>query len=468
MAENRSIVETANEHCDSRTPHISSSNENRQESPSSTRYTLTSISPGTAFNFGIRTAEHSRMFAGNISSTIQGIRPFIQQAAPNISLTSLLAFNGLRNQVHPVTLPSDSYVINLEEPATNSADSHDEPLRNHHHHHHHHHHHVASTMPNNLSDNTHETANEVVENHNNSASETGGGSVQLGPETRAMLKQLQQYVPFITILLAKGLYDHRTGILTFVILLFTFIHANNDIKREIAKQHNRSWPLLMLILCYISGCILFVIYTFNLYNFIPYAEPLNAEPLTIWDLLCYVIVMDFFLKLITIMCKVLLTCLPVRFLAFQNRGKYYLMVEAMSQLYRCVAPVQPWLYYLLETYQGPEKIVGIFFSIMYTMSKGNDLLSRLKLFRTAAWKLFQNVSLGVSPSKEQLIASGGICAICHEEYTTPVRLHCKHIFCEMCVSTWLDRERSCPLCRASITDDPIYRDGHTTHFIQLY
>lgn len=67
------------------------------------------------------------------------------------------------------------------------------------------------------------------------------------------------------------------------------------------------------------------------------------------------------------------------------------MVEAMSQLYRCVAPVQPWLYYLLETYQGPEKVVGIFFSIMYTMSKGSDLLSRLRLFRTAAWKLFQNV-----------------------------------------------------------------------------
>lgn len=77
-------------------------------------------------------------------------------------------------------------------------------------------------------------------------------------------------------------------------------------------------------------------------------------------------------------------------------------------------------------------------------------------------------SLGVSPSKEQLIASGGICAICHEKYSMPVRLHCKHIFCEVCVSTWLDRERSCPLCRASITDDPIYRDGHTTHFIQLY
>lgn len=67
------------------------------------------------------------------------------------------------------------------------------------------------------------------------------------------------------------------------------------------------------------------------------------------------------------------------------------MVEATSQLYRCVAPVQPWLYYLFGTYQGPEKIIGIFFSVMYSMSKGNDILLRLKLFRTAVWKLFQNV-----------------------------------------------------------------------------
>ncbi|KAG5317235.1 RNFT2 protein, partial [Pseudoatta argentina] len=460
MAENRPTEETSSGlNCDPRMPLISTSNENIQvqDSPSSTRYTLASISPETAFNFGVRTAERSRIFAGNISSTI---RPLIQ-AAPNLSLTSLLAIHGLRNQVHPAALPSDSYVINLEDPV-NDINSHDESVHNHHHHHHHHH--IASTMPNNFSNNTHETANEVVENHNNNASEnTVNGNVQIDPEVRAMLKQLQQYVPFVTILLAKGLYDHRAGIITFVVLLITFFHANNGLKREIAKQHNRSWSLLMLILCYITACIVFVVYTFNLYTLVPY-----AEPLTIWELLCYVTVMDFFLKLITIICKVLLTCLPVRLLAFQNRGKYYLMVEATSQLYRCVASIQPWLYYLLETYQGQEKIVGIFFSIMYTMSKGNDLLSRLKLFRTAAWKLFQNVRLGVSPSKEQLIASGGICAICHEEYTTPVRLHCKHIFCETCVSTWLDRERSCPLCRASITDDPIYRDGHTTHFIQLY
>ncbi|XP_029163115.1 RING finger and transmembrane domain-containing protein 2-like [Nylanderia fulva] len=465
MDENRPIEGALRGNCNLTISDMSNSNENGQiqESSDSTRCTLENMSPGTAFNFSVRTAERSRMFADNISSTIQGIRPLIQHAAPNISLSSLLTIHGLRNQVHPVhPLSSDSYVIDLEEPTVN--DTHNEPMHNHHHH-------TTSTVSSNLVSNTPETANEITESHNNNNSNNNAlenttannRNVQIDPEILAMLKQLQQYIPFVFILLIKGLYDHRAGIFMFVVLLITFIHANNDLKREIAKQHNRNWLFLMMTLGYITACIVFVSYTFDLHAFVPY-----AEPLTIWDLLCYVIVMDFFLKLITVMCKVLLTCLPVRLLAFQNRGKYYLMVEATSQLYRCVAPVQPWLYYLFGTYQGSEKIIGIFLSVMYSMSKGSDLLSRLKLFRTALWKLFQNVSLGVSPSKEQLIASGGICAICHEQYTTPVRLHCKHIFCETCVSTWLDRERSCPLCRASITDDPIYRDGHTTHFIQLY
>jgi len=221
-----------------------------------------------------------------------------------------LSIHGLRNQVHSAALPNDSYVINLEEPITNNTRN--DPIRNHYHHH------ITSTASNDLSSNAHEGENEIIEsqNNNNASENTAANSsnVQIGPETRAMLKQLQQYVPFVAILLAKGFYDHRAGIFMFVVLLIAFIHANNDLKREIAKQHNRSWSLLMLILCYITACIVFVGYTFDLHAFVPY-----AEPLTIWDLLCYVTVMDFFLKLITIVCKVLLTCLPVRLLAFQNR-----------------------------------------------------------------------------------------------------------------------------------------------------
>lgn len=67
------------------------------------------------------------------------------------------------------------------------------------------------------------------------------------------------------------------------------------------------------------------------------------------------------------------------------------MIETASQLFRCVATVEPWLYYLIEMYHGPEKIMGVFFSIFYTISKSCDIFSRLKLFCNAAWNLFKNM-----------------------------------------------------------------------------
>nr|XP_029729697.1 E3 ubiquitin-protein ligase RNFT1-like [Aedes albopictus] len=78
------------------------------------------------------------------------------------------------------------------------------------------------------------------------------------------------------------------------------------------------------------------------------------------------------------------------------------------------------------------------------------------------------MSYGTIPSKEQLQACGGQCPICHDNFNSPVLLECNHIFCELCVGTWFDREQTCPLCRAKIVDDPSYRDGATTFFLQLY
>jgi len=76
--------------------------------------------------------------------------------------------------------------------------------------------------------------------------------------------------------------------------------------------------------------------------------------------------------------------------------------------------------------------------------------------------------LGTAPSKEQLTIAGNSCPICHDEYATPVLLQCQHIFCEACVAKWFDREQTCPLCRAKLVDDPAWRDGSTTNFIQLF
>ncbi|XP_078042280.1 ring finger protein, transmembrane 2 isoform X1 [Augochlora pura] len=422
------------------------------------------------FNFRTR-MEQSRLFANNISSTLEGIRPLIEHVHVRIQSPSSRI------------LPSmDNYIIDMEGQPTNES---------HHVSDHNNRHHQQTTATDNFLNNIREAANEVVgENHNNNTNvavnhninSSNGSSnnnnnnnnnnniednseeaLQISPETRALFKRLRKYIIFVSLLLSKGLYDHKASVLNFLVLFVTFNHANNVVKHEIAKQHNKSWTSLLVITCYIVACIVFTYFEYDTHIFFPY-----TQPLTVWELLWSVLITDFILKLITIICKVFITCLPSRILPLRKRGKYYLMFEATSQLYRCIVPVRSWLYYFVEVYQGREQIVGILISMLYLISKRSDLISRLLLFQTAACKLFQNVNMGVSPTKEELTASGGICAICHEEYSMPMKLLCNHIFCESCVSTWLVRERSCPLCRAVITDDPIYRNGHTTRSIQLY
>lgn len=61
-----------------------------------------------------------------------------------------------------------------------------------------------------------------------------------------------------------------------------------------------------------------------------------------------------------------------------------------------------------------------------------------------------------------------MCPICHDGYRKPTFLPCKHIFCEDCLAMWLDRERTCPMCRSTVAEDPKWKDGSTTYLVQLF
>lgn len=71
---------------------------------------------------------------------------------------------------------------------------------------------------------------------------------------------------------------------------------------------------LVGILCYIIGCFVFIHFVFKEPIFFSY-----TPAVTISQLLWTVAVTDYVIKLITVGIKVLLTCLPVKVLAFQKR-----------------------------------------------------------------------------------------------------------------------------------------------------
>ncbi|CAO2169386.1 unnamed protein product [Urochloa humidicola] len=53
-------------------------------------------------------------------------------------------------------------------------------------------------------------------------------------------------------------------------------------------------------------------------------------------------------------------------------------------------------------------------------------------------------------SPEELNASDATCIICREEMTTAKKLLCGHLFHVNCLRSWLERQHTCPTCRAPI------------------
>ena len=90
-----------------------------------------------------------------------------------------------------------------------------------------------------------------------------------------------------------------TGILIFIGLFITFSHANAVVKREIAKQSRRSLISLLMIVCNLLACILFIYYLFQ------------DEKLYLRYLFMYLFVYVFFMALffIVYLCNCFYLCI---------------------------------------------------------------------------------------------------------------------------------------------------------------
>lgn len=320
------------------------------------------------------------------------------------------------------------------------------------------------------SDSSTSNTEPVDANGNSNEADQNTTTIRNSPELQALLSFAEKYVPFLLILLLKLIFDHRIGILVNLGLFITFFHANTVVKREVARQGKRRLKNLFWAFSNLLMSIL-VIYMVLADHDLAYAlifVPPYSAPVTIWEVLWIVSVTDFVLRLITILLKLIFVALPVKLIAYQKKGKYYLFIERTSQLYRTIAPMQHWLYFFSESYLGPSKVFGVILSAAYLIFKCKSIVQKAKLWNQTLIKIIQNKTYGVTPSSTQIKEAGDSCPICQDDYKSPAMLQCKHIFCEECVALWFDRERTCPICRAQIAGDPTWRDGSTTLLHQIF
>ncbi|CAH1800993.1 unnamed protein product [Owenia fusiformis] len=322
------------------------------------------------------------------------------------------------------------------------------------------------------------TPNEASHDHshaNNQGEDQGamGGASELSSQQLKLLWVfLQKGLPFLLLLLAKVLYNHRLGILVCIGLFGTYWHANTAIKKQIAHRARESTTKTVLttlwLVTFISGNIFFIYYVFedqqlyrSLYFFPPNMEELPE--LDMWTLLWVVGMTDFVAKFGGMIIKSLIAAMPVQCMPYKARGKYYLMVEETVQFYRCLTPITPWYLTLVNPTHGGQWFAALLI-VIYTVLKSMSLWKRLLHYKKTIQKFRSDLSYGMTVKESDLTEQQ--CPICQDNYSQPVKLTCGHIFCEDCVCLWFDRERTCPMCRANIVDDPIWRDGATSAAIQ--
>lgn len=98
-----------------------------------------------------------------------------------------------------------------------------------------------------------------------------------------------------------------------------------------------------------------------------------------------------------------------------------------------------------------------------------DICGRVGGVRKALKLLCSSQNYGVRATGQQCTEAGAICAICQAEFRDPMILLCQHVFCEECLCLWLDRERTCPLCRSVAVDTlRCWKDGATSAHLQVY
>ncbi|MBN3284529.1 RNFT2 protein, partial [Polyodon spathula] len=304
-------------------------------------------------------------------------------------------------------------------------------------------------------------------------------------ELRAVISWLQKGLPFILILLVKLCFQHKLGIAVCIGMASTFACANSTLKHQVSlrasiycecashahREEKRSVLVSFWIVAFLAGNTFYLYYTFSseeLYNSLIFVKP-NLDDVDFFDLMWVVGITDFVLKYFTMSLKCIVLVLPRVLLAFKSRGKFYLVIEELSQLFRALVPIQLWYKYIMGGDASNSYLLGGVLLILYSLSKTFDVCGRVGALRKAMKMLCISQSCGVRASSQQCSEAGDVCAICQAEFRDPVMLMCQHVFCDECVCLWFDCERTCPLCRSAVIETLRYwKDGTTSAHFQVY
>eukprot|EP00607_Mallomonas_marina_P009772 CAMPEP_0182420080 /NCGR_PEP_ID=MMETSP1167-20130531/4619_1 /TAXON_ID=2988 /ORGANISM="Mallomonas Sp, Strain CCMP3275" /LENGTH=428 /DNA_ID=CAMNT_0024595539 /DNA_START=149 /DNA_END=1435 /DNA_ORIENTATION=- len=160
------------------------------------------------------------------------------------------------------------------------------------------------------------------------------------------------------------------------------------------------------------------------------------------------------------------TARPMEISLYLRKKRCCAIIDSAGTIWRSLLPVPLWLNYFM---QGPGSDM---FPVAYLCCKMMSASWQAKaLFEMVMNFIIGKLEYGHYSTAEELAGSGnGDCSICFDKHYRPVTMPCRHVFCEHCIYEWLDRERTCPVCRAEVREEhssSALRDGDTASSLPL-
>lgn len=283
---------------------------------------------------------------------------------------------------------------------------------------------------------------------------------------------IEQILPFSLLLLVVFIRQHLQGFFVTIWIAVVMFKSNDIVRKQTALKGERKIPVLIGI------CILFTFHVAGVYWWYRNDDilyplimlPPKAIP-PFWHAVFIIMVNDILVRQasMVVKCVLLMYYKNSRGRNYRRQGQMLTLVEYLLLLYRALLPTPVWYRFFLNKEYG-----SLFSSLMtglYLTFKLTSVVEKVQSFFAAVKALSRKeIHYGAYATSEQVSAAGDMCAICQEKMHAPILLRCKHIFCEDCVSEWFERERTCPLCRATVkpADLKSFGDGSTSLFFQLF
>ncbi|KAG2386230.1 hypothetical protein C9374_002676 [Naegleria lovaniensis] len=284
-------------------------------------------------------------------------------------------------------------------------------------------------------------------------------------------------LPIIVLPFMVLMYWHFIGVLLFIWLTTTSINSDIRIKEQVALKQARKIIVLIFqgILLLLSIGVIFLFFFkdkfWHLFYFtIPELSDQRSVIDTFWDCLFYVFLVDSIIKLAGMIVKTIIVLTLPPMLKQIHIGRILATFEVLFQLYRIALPPNVWIRYLLNSYHQVFAIIAI---VIYAGFKLGSLLTLLfELFISFKSLFSPTCPYGKRLSSSEVLELGEHheCSICLQNYERPVRLQCQHVYCEQCITEWVQTgNQTCPVCRAPVSQGglPIssrYEKGGTALF----